>query len=143
MSLRNGEVGLMNRVQKVRLQCQDRSGAPSVTNSNLSLSLQSFTRRHGEHVDNVATTIARNSTNAYTSSDLHVSIQSTLLANVRCGAWSLHNLAEHVAKSALLRAKPEYLARKLLLLHQSLYHSTRCYNLKQPRTLAHMSRAES
>lgn len=112
----------------------------------ISLSLQSFTRRLGEHVDNVATTNSRNSTKAYTSSDLHVSkltIQSTLLANVRCVSWSLHVLAKHVAKSALLRAKPGYLARKLLLLHQSLYHSTRCYNLKQPRTLAHMSSAES
>jgi hypothetical protein len=144
MALRNGEGELVNGVQME--VAMPRSKRSAFRHQFQSLSLQSFTRRLGEHLDNVATSNSRNSTKAYASSDLHASkftIQSTLLANVRCGSWSLHNLAKHVAKSALLRAKPGYLARKLIFLHQSLYHSTRCYNLKQSRTLAHMFSTES
>lgn len=136
----------MNRVQVGgAMPTWGRSGAPSVTNSNLTLSPElhaSSWRAFGQCCNNKVEELYKSNA----SSDLHVSdftIQSTLLANVCCESWSLHNLAKHVAKSALLRAKPGNLTRKLILLHQILYHSTRCYNLKQPRTLAHMSSAES
>ena len=55
--------------------------------------------------------------------------------------------AQHVKargkERSLLHAKPGSLIRELILLHQTLYHSTLCCKLKQPRTLAHMSSAES
>ena len=139
MSLRDGDGVLVNRVQ-MEVECQGSSRALCVT---ISLEeLHALSLRKPEQCCSKTIEDISNGRHTKILPASKFTIRSTLLVKVRCRSGSLRHLVKHGAKSVLLHVKPEYLTRKLILLHQSLYHSILCCNLKQPRTLAHMSSAD-